>query len=232
VGKIEPASSPPIQKKGSWGSWRELPHHLYRIRPRGEAGVNCPTTYTEDGLVGKLVNVRNLHPLSSPPPIQKMASWGSWGQLPHHLYRRRARGEVSKRPQLTPPIFPTTYTEEGLVGKLGSTSPPPIQKKASWGSWGQLPHHLYRRRARGEVSKRPQLTPPYLPHHLYRKRPRGEARVNCLTTYTEDGLVGKLVIVRNLHPLSSPPPIQKEASWGSSHTSADYLPPKQRPHHL
>jgi hypothetical protein len=131
VGKIEPASSPPIQKKGSWGSWRELPHHLYRIRPRGEAGVNCPTTYTEDGLVGKLVNVRNLHPLSSPPPIQKMASWGSWGQLPHHLYRRRARGEVSKRPQLTPPIFPTTYTEEGLVGKLGSTSPPPIQKKAS-----------------------------------------------------------------------------------------------------
>ena len=126
VGKIEPASSPPIQKKGSWGSWRELPHHLYRIRPRGEAGVNCPTTYTEDGLVGKLVNVRNLHHLSSPPPIQKKASWGSWGQLPHHLYRRRPRGEVGKRPQLTPPIFPTTYTEDGLVGKLGSTSPPPI----------------------------------------------------------------------------------------------------------
>ena len=30
--------------------------------------------------------------------------------------------------------FPTTYTEDGLVGKLGSTSPPPIKKEASWGS--------------------------------------------------------------------------------------------------
>ena len=30
--------------------------------------------------------------------------------------------------------FLTVYTEEGLVGKLVNTSPPPIQKEASWGS--------------------------------------------------------------------------------------------------
>ena len=151
VRNLHPLSSPPpIQKEASWGSSGQLPHHLYRRRargevskrpqltppylphhlyrkrPRGEAQVNCLTTYTEDGLVGKSVNVRNLHPLSPPPPIQKEASWGTSGQLPHHLYRRRPRGEVGKRPQLTPPIFPTTYTEVGLVGKLGSTSLPPI----------------------------------------------------------------------------------------------------------
>jgi hypothetical protein len=82
-----------------------LPHHLYRRRPRGEAGANYPTTYIEYGLVGKSVNVRNLHPLSSPQPIQKQGSWGSSGQLPHHLYRIRPRGEAR-----------------------GPTSPPPIQR--------------------------------------------------------------------------------------------------------
>ena len=30
---------------------------------------------------------------TSPPPIQKMASWGSSGQIPHHLYRTWPRGE-------------------------------------------------------------------------------------------------------------------------------------------
>ena len=35
---------------------------------------------------------------------------------------------------LTASGFPTTYREEGLVGKLSSTSPPPIQKRGSWGS--------------------------------------------------------------------------------------------------
>ena len=57
-------------------------------------------------------------------------------ELPHHLYRRETRGEVHKRPLITPP--PT-----------------------------QLPHHLYRRRARGEVL-------PRLPHHLWRRTARGE----------------------------------------------------------
>ena len=61
-----------------------------------EDRVNFLTTYTEDGLVGKLANVRNLHPY-----------------LPHHLYRRRARGEARVN-------FPTTYTEDGLVGKLAN----------------------------------------------------------------------------------------------------------------
>ena len=55
----------------------------------------------------------------------------------------------------------------------------------------ELPHHLYRKRPRGEVSKRPLITSSELPHHLYRKRSRGEARVNFPTTYTRDGLVGK-----------------------------------------
>ena len=52
--------------------------------------------------------------------------------------------------------FLTTYTEEGLVGKSVSL----------------LPHHLYRRGARGEV---------------------GVCRVYFLTTYREEWLVGKLV---------------------------------------
>ena len=50
--------------------------------------------------MGKLANVRNVHPY-----------------LPHHLYRREARGEARVN-------FPTTYVEYGLVGKLRSTSPP------------------------------------------------------------------------------------------------------------
>ena len=70
-----------------------LPHHLYRKRPRGEAGVNFPTTYIEYGLVGKSVKVRNLHP-----------------QLPHHLYRSRSREEDRVS-------FLTIYTEKRLVGK-------------------------------------------------------------------------------------------------------------------
>ena len=89
---------------------------------------------------------------TSSPPIQKMGSWGS-----------------SQMSATYTPIFPTTYTEERLVGKLGSTSSPPIQKTGSWGSW----------------QKRPLITSPELPHHLYRRRARGEARVNFPTTYTE-----------------------------------------------
>ena len=165
VGKLGSTPSPPIQNMGSWGSGKrplitssELPHHLYRIRPRGEARVNFLTTYIERGLVGKLGS-------TSSPPIQKRGSWGSSSQLPHHLYRKRPRGEARAN-------FPTTYTEDGFVGKLGSTSSPPIQEMGSWGrrqmsadytphptptssppiemtgSWGsaraQLPHHLYR----------------------------------------------------------------------------------------
>ena len=44
-----------------------------------------------------------------------------------------------------------------------------------WGSLCQLPHHLYRKRARGEASKLPLITPSERTHHLYRKRARGEA---------------------------------------------------------
>ena len=39
---------------------------------------------------------------------------------------------------LTASGFPTTYREEGLVGKLSSTSPPPIQKRGSWGSCAKM----------------------------------------------------------------------------------------------
>ena len=66
---------------------------------------NFPTTYTEEGLVGKLGRRR---PLVTPPRNF---------QLPHHLYRRGARGEAGLR------NFPTTYTEEGLVGKLPRKAP-------------------------------------------------------------------------------------------------------------
>ena len=122
-----------------WGSSQrplitssELPHHLYRKRARGEARVNFLTTYIEECLAGKL--------------------------LPHYLYRRVSRGKVG--------YCLTTYTEEWLVGKL-VTSSPPIQKTGSWGSYcitiytkeglvGKLlPHHLWRRRVRGEVSYTP-----------------------------------------------------------------------------
>jgi hypothetical protein len=42
----------------------------------------------------------------------------------------------------------------------------------------------------------PTSASPQLPHHLYRRRARGEARVNSLTTYTEAELVGKCINVR------------------------------------
>jgi len=63
------------------------------------------------------------------------------------------------------------------VRKIGSASSPSIQKRGSWGS-----------------SKRPQLTlhpNPQLPHHLYRREARGEDRASFLTIYTEEGLVRK-----------------------------------------
>ena len=53
-----PTSPPSIQKKASWGSTCQLPHRLYRRGSRREVGEHFPTTYTERGLVGKLVNVR------------------------------------------------------------------------------------------------------------------------------------------------------------------------------
>ena len=75
--------------------------------------LNFPTTYREDRLVGK-----STRPLITFP------------ERPHHLWRRGARGEAAGL------NFPTTYRDEGLVGKLlGSTSPPPIEKRGSWGSW-------------------------------------------------------------------------------------------------
>jgi hypothetical protein len=141
--------------------------------------------------VGKLVNVRNLHPLSSPPPIQKDASWGSSGQLPHHLYRIRPRGEVTSA-TYTPYLphhlyrkmvswgssvnFPTTYIEYGLVGKLAD----------------QLPHHLYRGPARAEV---PLLAPP---HHLWRRLKHSCATCKALLLPT----AGLTAVARNRCVLS------------------------------
>ena len=73
-----------------------------------------------------------------------------------------------------------------------------VPDRTGLGGWwwcvsSELPHHLYRKRPRGEVGKRPLITSSELPHHLYRRWAHGEARVNFLTTYTEDGLVGKFV---------------------------------------
>ena len=57
----------------------------------------------------------------------------SASELPHHLYRRGARGEVG----VCRVYLLTTYREEGLVGKLVclyflTTS---IENSGSWGSW-------------------------------------------------------------------------------------------------
>ena len=69
------ASPPPIEKKVSCGE---------------VAGLNFPTTYTDEGLVGKLPETSADYLLqTSPPPI----------------------GEARLN-------FPTTYTDEGVVGKL------------------------------------------------------------------------------------------------------------------
>jgi hypothetical protein len=90
--------------------------------------------------------------------------------------------------------FPTTYTDDWLVGKLVSASPPPIEKRGSWGSCLRLPHHLYRRVARGEVAESPLITPLpklQLPHHYREEWSRGEVSVYFPTTYREERLVGK-----------------------------------------
>ena len=50
-------------------------------------------------------------------------------QLPHHLYRRWARGEAPTSADVTPLPqprsfpFPTTYTEDGLVGEVRVSFP-------------------------------------------------------------------------------------------------------------
>ena len=46
-------------------------------------------------------------------------------------------------------------------------------------------------------------------------------RVYFLTTYREEGLVGKLIklpLINTPHTVASLPPIQKSSSWGSAHT--------------
>ena len=188
---------------------------------RKSVNTSPPPIQNTASCVGKLGS-------TSPPPIHRKWAREEAGkrplitssELPHHLYRKRPRGEARVN-------FLTTYTEERLVGKLGSTSSPPIQKEVSWGSSGQLPHHLYKRRARGEAGKRPQLTPlsspppiqkrgswgssSQLPHHLYKRRARGEAH-NMSADYTP-------------HPTpTSSPPIEMTGSWGSARA--------QLPHHL
>ena len=78
--------------------------------------------------------------------------------------------------------FPTTYTDDWLVGKLVSAFPPPIEKRGSWGSCLRLPHHLYRRVARGEVAESPLITPLpklQLPHHYREEWSRGEVSLSA-----------------------------------------------------
>ena len=108
------------------------------------------------------------------------------------------------RPLVTPPVqpgFPTTYGEEGLVGKLaGSTSPPPMEKRGSWGSCPEVPRS-------------------YFPTTYTEEGLVGKLPPNFPTTYTDECLVGKLAIRRPLvtppYNRASPPPIEKRGSWGS-----------------
>ena len=71
--------------------------------------------------------------------IGRVVSWGSWClYFPTTYTEEGLVGKLRKTSAgytpLTASGFPTTYREEGLVGKLSSTSPPPIQKRGSWGS--------------------------------------------------------------------------------------------------
>ena len=66
------------------------------------------------------------------------------------------------------PDFPTTYREEGLVGKRPPASPPPIQMTVSWGSCETsadytpfpTPNFPTTYREEGLVGKRPPASPP------------------------------------------------------------------------
>jgi len=106
------------------------------------------------------------------------------------------------------PDFPTTYRDDWLVGKLVSASPPPIEKRGSWGSCLRLPHHLYRRVARGEVAESPLITPLpklQLPHHYREEWSRGEVSLS-----------------------TSSPPIEKRGSWGMQSVRW-FMPPPSPP---
>ena len=113
-----------------------------------------------------------LEPADPPPPLAPQADdlWLLVREVQRVLQARctprgfnpnpnpnpdpNANPNPNPNPNHTAPGFPTTYREEGLVGKLpGSTSQPPIEKRGSWGSWPQdvrwlpplttgLPHHL------------------------------------------------------------------------------------------
>ena len=102
--------------------------------------LNFPTTYRDDGLLGKLAEGRPL----VTPPVQ-----------PGFPTTYREEGLVGKLPGLN---FPTTYRDDGLVGKrAGSTSPPPIEMTDSWGSWPKdvrWLHPLYNRASPPPIEKR------------------------------------------------------------------------------
>ena len=51
MGKLASTSPPPIQKTVSWGSWHS---------PLIITSPNVPTTYREEGLVGKLPRALNV----------------------------------------------------------------------------------------------------------------------------------------------------------------------------
>ena len=74
-----------MEKRGSWGSCPEVPRSYFPTTYREEGLVgklppNFPTTYREEGLVGKLPDVRWLHPSLTT------------SELPHHLYVFKAEG--------------------------------------------------------------------------------------------------------------------------------------------
>ena len=118
--------------------------------------------------------LRPCHSPRTPPPTPRRA----------HSYTIHGQNTLNCRVRLHPRL----------------SSPPSIQKKPSWGSTCQFPHHLDRRTSR-KPFKHPLITSSELPHRLYRKRRRpssGSQQTSATyttifsTTYTEDGLVGKL----------------------------------------
>ena len=123
------------------------------------------------------------------------------------------------------------------MGKLGSTSSPPIQEMGSWGrqqmsadytpTQPQLPHDTTYR-DEGLVGKRACSTspPPIQMTGSWGSSPRRPlvtppSQPDFPTTYREEGLVGK-------QPLTSLPPIQKRGSWGSCAKRPLIIPSRPR----
>ena len=117
-------------------------HHLY-----------FPTTYTDEGLVGKLPqDVRWLHPphnlRASPPPIEKRGSWGSCLRTSPPPIQKRSSSGSPKTSAIIPPLCHrcagtprSPFVAAGVRAPVWGPPPPP-------------PHRPLGARARGRGSVR------------------------------------------------------------------------------